>query len=487
MLVSITSTTPDATDLGYVLHKHPDRVRTVDVGFGRAHVFYPEAGPDRCTASLVVEVDPVALTRGRSGRPGPGLAPVRQRPALRRLVDAERGAGPGLRLGPGRELPPTAGAGRPGAGAGGRAAGGAVRGGEGIAAPAVRAAGLRRPLLDPAARRAVPGLGAQPLPGRHASAAPCRCGDPGAPVRAAAGARRRQALLGRRGGDRQAAAPGRGVAGRAPRQRADHPPLPPPPASAGRARRWPGWPTSRRPTASGRQRATTGPRRGGRGRGALSLNEQRLRAVTAAVVAAGRDGWSTWAAARARWCSGCCGSRRSPFVVGVDVSVGALERRRATPPPRADPSGGGTGWSWCRASLTYRDRRLTGFDAATVVEVVEHLDPERLDVFARVAVRHVAPATVIAHHPQPANTTCTSAASTPPGSATVTTASSGPGPSWRRGATTPPDASATRSRSAHRARDPDTGAPTQLAVFRRGQATGARRPGRRASAGEAVA
>ena len=70
MLVSITSTTPDATDLGFLLHKHPERVRSVELAFGTAHVFYPEATSERCTATLYVEVDPVRLTRGRrSGRP----------------------------------------------------------------------------------------------------------------------------------------------------------------------------------------------------------------------------------------------------------------------------------------------------------------------------------------------------------------------------------------------------------------------------------
>lgn len=73
MLVSLTSTTPDATDLGYLLHKHPDNVRTVDVGIGRAHVFFPEATPQRCTASLFVEVDPIALARGSKGRPAVSL------------------------------------------------------------------------------------------------------------------------------------------------------------------------------------------------------------------------------------------------------------------------------------------------------------------------------------------------------------------------------------------------------------------------------
>ena len=69
MLLTITSVTPPATDLGFVLHKNPAALRSVDVGFGVAHAFYPEAGPQRCTVALLVEVDPVALAR----RQGAGL------------------------------------------------------------------------------------------------------------------------------------------------------------------------------------------------------------------------------------------------------------------------------------------------------------------------------------------------------------------------------------------------------------------------------
>ena len=75
MLVSLTSTTPVATDLGYLLHKHPDRVRSVDVGFGRAHVFYPEATAQRCTATTYVEVDPFGRTRHRQHRRAQGIEP----------------------------------------------------------------------------------------------------------------------------------------------------------------------------------------------------------------------------------------------------------------------------------------------------------------------------------------------------------------------------------------------------------------------------
>ena len=51
MLLTLTTTRRPATDLGFLLHKHPDRLQSYDLSFGRAHVFYPEATADRCTAS----------------------------------------------------------------------------------------------------------------------------------------------------------------------------------------------------------------------------------------------------------------------------------------------------------------------------------------------------------------------------------------------------------------------------------------------------
>ena len=69
MLLTITSTTPPATDLGFLLHKHPDRRQTFAVSAGQAHVFYPEAAEQRCTAALLLEIDPIDLVRG-PGRGG---------------------------------------------------------------------------------------------------------------------------------------------------------------------------------------------------------------------------------------------------------------------------------------------------------------------------------------------------------------------------------------------------------------------------------
>jgi 3' terminal RNA ribose 2'-O-methyltransferase Hen1 len=67
MLLTISTTHRPATDLGYLLHKNPDRLHSRRQSYGTAHVFYPEAGPEKCTAALFVEVDPVGLVRGRKG------------------------------------------------------------------------------------------------------------------------------------------------------------------------------------------------------------------------------------------------------------------------------------------------------------------------------------------------------------------------------------------------------------------------------------
>jgi 3' terminal RNA ribose 2'-O-methyltransferase Hen1 len=70
MLLTLTTTHRPATDLGFLLHKHLDKHQAFELPFGRAHVFYPEAAIDRCVAALVLDVDPVALVRGRRGSAG---------------------------------------------------------------------------------------------------------------------------------------------------------------------------------------------------------------------------------------------------------------------------------------------------------------------------------------------------------------------------------------------------------------------------------
>ncbi|MFF7093326.1 3' terminal RNA ribose 2'-O-methyltransferase Hen1 [Streptomyces rubradiris] len=82
MFVTISTTgtaARPATDLGYLLHKHPDKAQAFSTSYGTAHVFYPEADAERCTAALLLEIDPVALVRrgrgkGRGGAPDAALA-----------------------------------------------------------------------------------------------------------------------------------------------------------------------------------------------------------------------------------------------------------------------------------------------------------------------------------------------------------------------------------------------------------------------------
>src|SRR3954451_14164266 len=80
MLLTLTLTRPPATDLGYLLHKHPERVQEFSLPFGAAHVFYPEAGEDRCAACLLLDVDPVGIVRGKGSAEGLLAQYVNDRP-----------------------------------------------------------------------------------------------------------------------------------------------------------------------------------------------------------------------------------------------------------------------------------------------------------------------------------------------------------------------------------------------------------------------
>ncbi|ABX05623.1 MAG TPA: 3' terminal RNA ribose 2'-O-methyltransferase Hen1 [Herpetosiphon sp.] len=80
MLLRLTTTHTPATDLSFILHKHPDRVQTFPLPFGSAHIFYPEASAERCTIALLLDVDPVALVRGNRGSEGMLSQYVNDRP-----------------------------------------------------------------------------------------------------------------------------------------------------------------------------------------------------------------------------------------------------------------------------------------------------------------------------------------------------------------------------------------------------------------------
>ncbi len=68
MLLTVTTTHRPATDLGYLLHKHPERTHEFTIAHGRATVLFPERSEERCTMALVLEIDPVGLVRGDGAR-----------------------------------------------------------------------------------------------------------------------------------------------------------------------------------------------------------------------------------------------------------------------------------------------------------------------------------------------------------------------------------------------------------------------------------
>ena len=80
MFLEITTTHRPATDLGFLLHKNPARLHSVELKFGKVWLCFPEATEERCTAALILDVDPVGLVRGKSGTDGLMQQYVNDRP-----------------------------------------------------------------------------------------------------------------------------------------------------------------------------------------------------------------------------------------------------------------------------------------------------------------------------------------------------------------------------------------------------------------------
>jgi 3' terminal RNA ribose 2'-O-methyltransferase Hen1 len=72
MLLTLSTTHRPATDLGFLLHKNPARAQSLDLAFGQAQMFYPEASEERCTFALLLDLNPIDLVRG-SEKGGSGL------------------------------------------------------------------------------------------------------------------------------------------------------------------------------------------------------------------------------------------------------------------------------------------------------------------------------------------------------------------------------------------------------------------------------
>lgn len=74
MLLTITTTHQNALDLGFLLHKHPDKLQTVDLAIGKAHIFYPESSQEKTTVALLLDIDAIDMVRGSRNLAGKGFS-----------------------------------------------------------------------------------------------------------------------------------------------------------------------------------------------------------------------------------------------------------------------------------------------------------------------------------------------------------------------------------------------------------------------------
>lgn len=393
MLLTITCTRPPATDLGYLLHKHPERFQSFDLSVGKVHVFYPAATADRCTACLLLDVDPVVMVRGKRANASFALAQyVNDRPyaasSLMSVAIAQVfGSAMQGRCNDRPELPTTP------LPLSARIDVLPVRGGDGFLQRIFEPLGytieaVRHPLDE-----RFPEWGESPYFSVTLNAKKTLSellthlyvlipvfdnqkhyfvGDDeleklldkgqgwlaGHPEKEEISRRylRFQLSL-----YRQALA--RLVEEESPLESADD-----------------------EGPADKLETALETP---------LSLNEQRLGAVVAALRASQAKRVLDLGCGEGKLLRELINDRQFEEIVGIDVSVRALEaaqkrlRLERLPERQADRL------RLLHGSLMYRDERMSGFDAAAVAEVIEHLDPPRLAAFERVVFEFARPGTIV--------------------------------------------------------------------------------------------
>jgi 3' terminal RNA ribose 2'-O-methyltransferase Hen1 len=391
MLLTISTTHLPATDLGYLLHKNPERAQSFPLTFGQAHVFYPEATPERCTAALLLDIDPVGLVRNHrgAGRDAALDTYVNDRPYVASSflsVAIAEVFGSALK-GRSRERPEAAEAALP---LTARLAALPCDGGERIL----------RQLFQPLGYA----VSAQP----HAL-------DPHSPdwgnsryftVELYAKTRLRDLLahlyvlvpvlddkkhywvgeeevekLLRFGEGWLASHPARELI--VSRYLKHYRRL----ASAALARLMEDEAeTAEAPESEATEESAERP---------LRLNEQRMAAVTAALQESGARRVLDLGCGEGQLLARLLNASQFTEIVGVDLSHQALER--AAERLRLDqlPPAQRERIRLLQGSLLYRDARLAGYDAAALVEVVEHLDPARLPAFERVLFEAAHPTTII--------------------------------------------------------------------------------------------
>lgn len=392
MLLTISNTRPDARDLGWLLHKNPAKWQTFEQNFGKAHVFYPEVAAERCTAALWLELDPVGLVRNRRGPAGENFALeqyVNDRPyvassflsvalssVFRSAMAGQCKDRPEL---PGQALPLTA-----------RLPVVPCRGDEDVLRRIFEPLGYRVTLTRHTLDAKFPEWGESPYYAVELAAnitlqnllthlyvlIPVLDNDKHYWV-----------------GDDEVAKllkHGAGWLGAHPERELI-------------ARRYLRHRHSLARMALERLVGEEQPEDSAQARAAeeeqvekpLSLNAQRLGTVVAALKASGAKKVLDLGCGEGNLLRELLKEKQFERIVGMDVSIFALERaadklrlERLAPKQRERIE-------LLQGSLMYRDKRLNGFDAAAVVEVIEHFDSPRLAAFERVLFEFAKPGTVV--------------------------------------------------------------------------------------------
>lgn len=73
MILTITYTGHSTQDLGYLLHKNPYRPQEFELNSGMAYVFYPEVSDEKTTMALLLDINPIDLVKGKQGTNTGGL------------------------------------------------------------------------------------------------------------------------------------------------------------------------------------------------------------------------------------------------------------------------------------------------------------------------------------------------------------------------------------------------------------------------------
>ncbi len=393
MLLTITTTHRPATDLGFLLHKHPDRFQSYDLSFGKAHAYYPEATEGRCTACLLLDVDPVGIVRGKGSAEGLLSQYVNDRPYVASSflsVAISQVYGSALQ-GRCKDRPELTTAPIP---LSARLDVLPVRGGEKFLRAVFEPLGYaveceRHPLDD-----RFPEWGEGP----YFSVAISKTTTLSellthlyvlVPVfdnqkHYFVGDDEMEKLLDK----------GEGWLGRHPekeeiarrylkfrpnlfRQALDR--------LVGEEQPLEAEGDERRP-AEAAEDALERP---------MSLHEQRIGTVMAAIRAAGASRVLDLGCGEGKLLRELLKDKQFGEVVGMDVSIRSLETARDRLKLDRMPEQQAARLTLIHGSLMYRDRRLEGFDAAAVVEVVEHLDPPRLAAFERAVFEFARPRTVV--------------------------------------------------------------------------------------------